>query len=208
MQLSVADPIDTHRDQFLSYAPPMRSRRQGMEESWVAVEPEIGEYVAAEPEPFKAVFPLRYSKVQKPLLPPDTLSRERLLSWMDAHIDRKVIYLVAEAGFGKTTLIADYARRSRRRTFWYRLDEDDTDGLAFLRYLVAACQAVDPGLLQRTSALLNETTIEPLRADVVTEALLTEVEPLGDAPSMLVLDDFHMVESIPSITPREAWRSR
>ena len=171
-----------------------------MEESWVSVEPEIGQCLAVDTARLRSVFPLRYGKVQRPVLPPDTLSRDRLFAWLDSHISRRVVYLVAEAGFGKTTLIADYARRSRLRAFWYRLDEDDTDGLAFLRYLVASCQMVDPDMLPRTSALLTEPSLEPLRQDDVSEALLSEVETLGDMSSILVLDDFHIVESNPSIT--------
>ncbi len=172
----------------------------GMEEPWVSVEPAISNLLAVDPTRLGPLFPLRYGKVQRPVLPPDTLSRERLLAWLDSHIDSRVVYLVAEAGFGKTTLIADYARRSRLRAFWYRLDDDDTDVLTFLRYLVASCQMVDPDMLPRTSALLTEPSLEPLRQEDVTEALFSEVETLGDMPSILVLDDFHVIESNPSIT--------
>ena len=121
-------------------------------------------------------FPLRPGKVQRPLLPDETLRRDRLLDWLAFRGRRRVTCVVAEAGFGKTTLVADFVRRSRRRTFWYRLDEDDTDGLVFIRYLVAACQSVDPRLLRRSASILNETLIEPLRLDTVLETLLTELD--------------------------------
>ena len=199
MQASAVDPIDTHRLEFLSYPPPIGGRRLGLEESWVSVEPEIGDRFAAEMAHIRPGFPLRPGKTQRPLLPPETLRRDRLFDWLDERASKRLIFVVAEAGFGKTTLIADYARRSRLRTFWYRLDEDDTDGLVFLRYLVAACQAVDPRLLPRTASVLTESTIEPIRQETVLDTLLTEFASLGDVPSALVLDDFHMVESVPSI---------
>ena len=121
------------------------------------VEPETGDRGPDVAEHVRPSFPLRPGKVQRPLLPPETLRRDRLFEWLKARATRRVVYVVAEAGFGKTTLVADFLRRSRVRTFWYRLDEDDTDGLVFLRYLVAACQAVDPRLLQRSAALLSES---------------------------------------------------
>jgi DNA-binding SARP family transcriptional activator len=199
MQASAVDPIDTRSLDFLSYVPPIRGRRLGMEEIRVSVEPETDEQLADALGREAHGFPLRLGKVQRPLLPDETLRRDRLLDWLDVRIDRRVIYVVAEAGFGKTTLVADFARRARIRTFWYRLDEDDTDSLVFLRYLVAACQAVDPALVSRSAALLTEAATGPAGPDLILETLLAEFECLGDLPSMIVLDDYHLVESVASI---------
>jgi ATP/maltotriose-dependent transcriptional regulator MalT/DNA-binding SARP family transcriptional activator len=199
MQASAIDPIDTRQIEFLSYAPPIGGCRPGLEESWVSVEPEIRGMLAADMAHVRPGFPLRPGKVQRPILPHETLRRDRLLDWLDKRSGKRVLLLLAEAGFGKTTLVADHTRRSRLRTFWYRLDEDDTEGLVFIRYLVASCQAVDRRLLPRTSSVLNESSIEPIRLEMVLDTLLTELGSLGDVPSALVLDDFHVVEGIPSI---------
>ena len=59
---------------------------------------------------------MRPGKTQRPLLPPETLRRDRLFDWLATGIRRRVTYVIAEAGFGKTTLIADYLRSSRIRT--------------------------------------------------------------------------------------------
>jgi ATP/maltotriose-dependent transcriptional regulator MalT/DNA-binding SARP family transcriptional activator len=198
MQASAPDPIDTRHFDFLSYAPRVGSRL-GMEELRVSGEPEIGDRIADDAERVRPSFPLRPGKVQRPFLPPETLRRDRLFDWLEARASRRVLYVVAEAGFGKTTLVADFLRRSRIRTFWYRLDEDDTDGLVFLRYLVAACQAVDPRLLRESAALLSESAIEPTREATVLRTLLAEIDCLGEVPSVLVLDDFHVAESVPAI---------
>jgi ATP/maltotriose-dependent transcriptional regulator MalT/DNA-binding SARP family transcriptional activator len=202
MHASAADPIDTRQIDFLSYGPPLGTRRPGMEELRVAVEPDGVEQYAEPAEAaasFRPVFPLRRGKVQRPLLPDDTLRRDRLLDWMASKIRCRIIYIVAEAGFGKTTLVADFARRSRIRTFWYRLDEDDTDGLVFLRYLVASCRSVEPRLLTRTAALLEEPSIEPVNLESALGTFLSEFEHLGDMPSMVVLDDYYLAEHVTSI---------
>ena len=199
MQPSAASPIDTRRLDFISYAPPMADRRVGEEELRVSLEPEIGDRLAEEMARVRPCFPLRRAKIQRPFLPEETLPRDRLFSLLEARAGRRLVYVVAEAGFGKTTLVADFLRRSQLRTFWYRLDEDDTDSLVFIRYLVAACQAVDTNLLARCASLLAESTPEPAPVEIVTETLLAEVGGLGDIPSALVLDDFHMAEPVPAI---------
>jgi LuxR family maltose regulon positive regulatory protein len=172
-----------------------------MEEVRVSVEPAVDARVAGDFALSQPRFPLRIAKVQRPVLPDDTLRRDRLFDWLEARASRRVIYLVAEAGFGKTTLVADYLRRSQLRTFWYRLDEDDTDGLVFLRYLIASCQSVDPSLLPRSAALLSESSMEPTRQEAVFETVLSEIAGLGQMSSALVLDDFHMAEGVASIGP-------
>jgi DNA-binding SARP family transcriptional activator/tetratricopeptide (TPR) repeat protein len=199
MHPSAVDPIDTHRLDFLSYAPSAGGLRSAMEEIRVSVEPEIGDRHAEDVPLVQLCFPLRPVKIQRPILTDETLPRDRLFDWLGSKASRRVIYVIAEAGFGKTTLVADYLRRSRLRTFWYRLDEEETDGLVFLRYVVAACRAVDAGLLVRSAALLSESTFEPIGQDAVLETFLAEIEGLAEIPSALVLDDFHMVESVPAI---------
>ncbi len=171
----------------------------GPEDPRLSLEPEIGDRLAEEAACVCSSFPLRPGKIQRPSLPDETLPRDRLFDWLEKRRDKRLVYVIAEAGFGKTTLVADFLRRSQQRTFWYRLDEDDTDGLVFLRYLVAACRAVDPGLLARTAHLLSESTLEPAPVEAVAEMLLAELGSLGEMPSALVLDDFHMTESVPAI---------
>ena len=67
--------------------------------------------------------------------------------------------MIADAGYGKTTLLADFSRRTRLRTIWYRLDEDDRDWVGFLSHLVAAGREHDPDFAPRTAGLLR--SLEP-----------------------------------------------
>jgi ATP/maltotriose-dependent transcriptional regulator MalT/DNA-binding SARP family transcriptional activator len=198
MQASAVDPIDTRQFGFLSYPPPV-GERLGMEEAWVSVETDVGDRLVDNAAQVRASFPLRPGKIQRPLLPNDTLRRDRLLDWLTARADKRLLYVAAEAGFGKTTLVADFLRRSRIRTFWYRLDDDDTDGLVFLRYLIASCQSVDPRLLARSANLLSQPSLEPARPEDVLETVLAEIHCLAEVPSALVLDDYHTVEHVQPI---------
>jgi len=89
-------------------------------------------------------FPVQIGKVQPPLLPEETLERQRLLDWMAAKIHSRLMLIVADAGHGKTTLLADWSRRTRVRVLWYRLDETDRDWVVFVNHIVAAGREADP----------------------------------------------------------------
>src|SRR5664280_1139972 len=173
-------------------------RQSMMEEGRVSVAPDADKFATGD-ELAYARWPLRPGKIQRPVLPDETLRRDRLLDWLESRTNRRVVLLVAEAGYGKTTLAADFARRSHLRTFWYRLDEEDTSALAFLRHVVLAIQAVDSVLLPRCSAMLTEAAISPTDPDTILRTLLWELNSLTGPPCALVLDDYHLVEAVPSI---------
>ena len=78
MEASAANPIDTRQFDFLSYAPPV-GEGLGREELPVSVKSEIGDRIAGDASCVRAGFPLRHGKIQRPLLPPETLRRDRLL---------------------------------------------------------------------------------------------------------------------------------
>jgi LuxR family maltose regulon positive regulatory protein len=73
------------------------------------------------------IYPIQSAKVQRPPLRAATLTRQRLIGWLDQHISRRVIFVTAEAGYGKTTLLADYSRRAQHRMLWFRIDQDDAN---------------------------------------------------------------------------------
>ena len=60
----------------------------------------------------------------------------------------------APAGFGKTALLADWARGGGRPVAWLGLDAGDSDPARFWRYAVAALDRARPGLAGRVGPLL------------------------------------------------------
>ena len=77
--------------------------------------------------------PVILSKVRIPRQRPVTLGRGRLLGWLDQHAGDRVVVVAAEVGYGKSTLLADYARRSGARCVWYRVEESDGDWILLHR---------------------------------------------------------------------------
>ncbi len=144
-------------------------------------------------------FPIQTSKVQRPPLREQTLQRDRLLDWLQVKIHRRVVAVVAEAGYGKTTLLADFSRRSRVRTLWYRLDEEDRNWVSFLNYLVAAGREVEPGFAPNTLSLLREMAVTGPNLQPTLETFITELRSLADRATALILDDYHLVADVPEI---------
>jgi ATP/maltotriose-dependent transcriptional regulator MalT/DNA-binding SARP family transcriptional activator len=146
-----------------------------------------------------ADYPIQVSKVQSPPLRKETLPRDRLLEWLTVKIHRRVILVVAEAGYGKTTLLADFSRRTRLRVLWFRLDHGDRDWVGFLAYLVAAVRVHQPDFGSATSALLRETATAAPPRDLVLDTFLRELGDLPPDASALVFDDFHLVDDSPDV---------
>ncbi|MFQ5578437.1 MAG: hypothetical protein ACE5G8_15755, partial [Anaerolineae bacterium] len=87
----------------------------------------------------------------------------------------KLTLLSAPAGFGKTTLLAGWARQAApaRRVAWLSLDEVDNDPARFWAYVIAALQSVEPALGQTTLSLLNAP--QPPPAEAALTPLLNEL---------------------------------
>jgi LuxR family maltose regulon positive regulatory protein len=144
-------------------------------------------------------YPVQISKVQAPPLRDETLARDRLLDWLSVKIHRRAVLLTAEAGYGKTTLLADFTRRTRLRVLWFRLDRGDRDWVGFIAYLVAAFRIHLPDFGAATSALLRETATSAPPMDTVLDTFLRELSGLPNDPTALVLDDFHLVDDSPDV---------
>lgn len=134
------------------------------------------------------------SKVEAPPVRDQTLARPRLLSWLSDHLGDRVKLIVAEAGYGKTTLLADFARRDVVRCLWYKLETSDRDWVTFINYLIAAGRQAFPGFAPSTASLLREMAAMNPSRDVVLGSLISELPALGDAPIMIILDDFQLVD--------------
>lgn len=139
-------------------------------------------------------LPLVVTKIRIPRRREDLLPRRRLLDFLHAQLDRKLILISAPAGYGKTSLLADFAQDTDLRVCWYTLDAFDRDLRVFLDHLIAAIAFCFPGFGRRTAALLATKTdlghsLYPIVATLVQEIYDTIPEYF-----FLVLDDHHTVE--------------
>ncbi len=102
--------------------------------------------------------------------------------------------VIADPGFGKTTLLADFSSRFQGRCLWYRLDETDSDWITMVNYVIAAVRETGVDFGRTTATLLNPITGAPPSKDAVLASLMHELQALSDQPTTLVLDDLHSVD--------------
>lgn len=115
----------------------------------------------------------------------DLLARPRLVERiLDAGLPRLTL-LQAPAGYGKTSLLAQWSRAlraSRARAGWMSVDVSDRDPHTFLCYVSAALGAADMGV-----DAARETTPESLLAALIN-AMESQSQPL-----YLLIDDVHLL---------------
>jgi LuxR family maltose regulon positive regulatory protein len=90
-------------------------------------------------------IPLLKTKLYIPPVRPELVSRPRLIERLNAGLHRKLTLVSAPAGFGKTTLLGEWAADCgpRTRVAWLSLDEGDNDPARFPAYFVAALQTIE-----------------------------------------------------------------
>jgi LuxR family transcriptional regulator, maltose regulon positive regulatory protein len=97
------------------------------------------------------------AKLRAPRGRPDAVLRPRLMELLDEGARRSLTTISAPAGFGKTTLLSTWCRRSELPVAWLSLDEGDNDPLRFISYLIAAIGTVREGFGEASRAILGST---------------------------------------------------
>lgn len=128
------------------------------------------------------------------------VARPRLLDGLQRGLDEhhKLMLISAPAGYGKTTLVAEWIVNlqskiadQKLQVSWLSLDEADNDLRRFLRYFLAAFQQ-GKEMPTQAQALLEMPGLPPL--PTLLDELLNDLAAL-DAPLVLILDDYHVINS-------------
>ncbi|MEE7535291.1 AAA family ATPase [Klebsiella huaxiensis] len=164
----------------------------------------LAAFVEQEPFRFTRALPLIATRFTPPRSPETLLARERLLQRLDDATSRRLTLVCAPAGFGKTTLLAQWYRHRHRQgdaLAWLSLDEDDSAPLLFMRYLQEALRPLWQGW---SSSFLHALEGE-LPADI-TLFLAELVNQLNQCPHplYLILDDYQCITD-PAIQRGMSW---
>ncbi|MGD8819093.1 MAG: LuxR C-terminal-related transcriptional regulator [Anaerolineae bacterium] len=135
-------------------------------------------------------FFLIETKLRIPPTRSELVSRSRLVKRLAAGLAGKLTLVSAPAGFGKTTLLSEWAIQSQDQTAWLSLDQDDNDPVRFWTYVIAALQTVRADLGEDAQRLLQGPQ-QPATEPVLT-LLLNQVAALPQR-LILVLDDYHLI---------------
>ena len=130
------------------------------------------------------------TKLHMPASRPGQVLRPRLTARLDEGLARGLILASAPAGYGKTVLLADWARLAGQPVAWLSLDAGDNDPARFWRHAVAALDRARPGTGGRVAGLLGPPAPASFRGLVT--ALIND---LAGERALLVLDDYHVISA-------------
>jgi LuxR family maltose regulon positive regulatory protein len=139
-------------------------------------------------------IPILATKLYVPPRRSRIVLRPRLDERLDEGLQRRLTLVSAPAGFGKSTLVAEWVAECGLPVAWLSLDEGDGDPTRFLAYLVEALRTVRPGVGQSVLATLGSPQPPPVEATLTP--LVNELAALP-ADVVLVLDDYHSVDGTP-----------
>jgi LuxR family transcriptional regulator, maltose regulon positive regulatory protein len=146
----------------------------------------------SDPPPPEQSEPLLRTKQFIPPVRSNQITRPRLLELLESGLDKSLILVSAPAGYGKTTLLSSWLRATRISSAWLSLDKRDNDPVHFLQYFLSALHQIAPTI---SLDLLNMLQgIQPPPYEVLLSLVINEIDR-NPTPCVLVLDDFHVIES-------------
>jgi len=138
--------------------------------------------------------PLLETKVHVPRPRASQVERTRLIDRLGQSTESRLTLISAPAGFGKSTLLAEWLASSQDRgqlAAWLSIDQADNDPATFWTYLIAALRTAVPGIGEASLSLLQSSQA---RIEGALAPLLNELAAVPDE-LVLVLDDFHAIEA-------------
>src|SRR6516225_3405132 len=137
----------------------------------------------------RPAFDLIAAKLLRPLVRPATIRRSSLLERLTRGDPGPIVSVVAPAGYGKTTLLSQWAERNGQAFAWVSVDEGDNDPKVLLTYVAEALNAPEPVGRRVFDALASPTSSVP--GSVVPR--LGHAFSSRTSPVALVLDDVHLL---------------
>ncbi len=117
-----------------------------------------------------------------------TVPRTRLLRRLRSAHDRQVVAIIAPPGYGKTSLLVQWASRDPRSTAWLTVDDSDNDPVVFLTYLAAAVDRVTP----LDPDLFDAIASPAVSSRAIVGRLLAAVSARRE-PVLVAIDDAHRI---------------
>ena len=131
------------------------------------------------------------TKLQLPRVKPGTLYRERLAGFIANNLDKKLLVITGDAGYGKTTLLAQVREKTGLPHVFISLEPEDSDLVSFLSCLAAGLERLQPGLARRTQGLLERGAGMGANVRLVMGTLINELVEKRNEELFVLLDDYH-----------------
>src|SRR5262245_3741280 len=138
-----------------------------------------------------SAFDLYASKLHHPPIRPGSIRRSSLIKQLVDGDPCPIVSVVAPPGYGKTTLLSQWAEANGQAFAWVSVDERDNDPKVLLSYIAEALDEVEPIDGRVFDALASPGSSVP---GSVVPRLGSALSSMS-APVVLVLDDVHLVEN-------------
>ena len=139
----------------------------------------------------RPAFDLVMSKLLRPLARPGAIGRSSLIERLARDDRRPIVSVVAPPGYGKTTLLSQWAEANCQAFAWVSVDEADNDPKVLLSYVAEALDAVEPIDERVFDTLASASSSVP--GSVVPR--LSSAFSSMTSPVVLVLDDVHVLRN-------------
>jgi LuxR family transcriptional regulator, maltose regulon positive regulatory protein len=139
-------------------------------------------------------IPVTLTRILLPRRRGDLMSRERLLTLLYDLLDNKLTIVAAPAGYGKTTLLIDFANHIEYPVCWYAIDPLDRDPQRFLAYFISALHVKFPRFGERSMAALTASLQGEFNLDHITTIIINDAYENISEHFVIVLDDYHLVD--------------
>lgn len=137
--------------------------------------------------------PFLATKLNRPRLHSRLISRSHLTDLLQQGMERVLTLVSAPAGFGKTTLLAQWLAEQESPAAWLLLEAEDNEPVRFFSYLLTALQILFPQVGTLARVLLEMSPTLPLER--VLALLINDLLERAPDHFALVLDDYHVIEN-------------
>src|SRR4030065_2918227 len=146
--------------------------------------------MARKPPPTKVILPQRRK---------DLFSRQRLINLLYDVLDEKLIMVIAPAGYGKTSLLIDFAYQVDLPVCWYAVDELDQTPERFFTFFIAALHRRFPEFGEASKAAIK--AINQFNPDInqLVPVIVNDAYEHIREHFLIVLDDYHLVSNVREI---------
>jgi LuxR family maltose regulon positive regulatory protein len=132
------------------------------------------------------------TKIVVPRRPANLLTRGRLVDLMLDLLEYRFILVTAPAGYGKTSLLIDFAHQADMPVCWYSLDALDQDPQCFLAHFIASIAERFPNFGKQAEAILSDSSAH-LDLNQLVRVIVNEAYEQIRGHFVIVLDDYHLV---------------
>jgi len=130
------------------------------------------------------------TKLQPPKIKGKVLRRERLINNLEENLHKKLILICAGAGYGKTTLLAQFCEEFNQPYVYYDIDAEDNDLATFLDYLISGIRKYSADFGRRIKSIIPQVR----DTEIVIGTFINEFTERVKKNFYIVLDDYHHLQ--------------